>query len=187
MGQASALHALARVGHASQASERLAAVAAQIEGELALARAAHVEALAHGDAAGLEKASRSFEAMGADLLAAEAAADGAVAERRRGGDPGQRRPPSGGPPASSSGARAPSRPRSRPWRCGPSCHPTAERETAVLAAGGQFNTAIADQLFLSRRTVENRLHHVYEKLGISGHDELAEALSPDTIALTATH
>jgi DNA-binding CsgD family transcriptional regulator len=56
----------------------------------------------------------------------------------------------------------------------------AERETAVLAAGGRSNTEIADQLFLSRRTVENRLHRVYEKLGISGRDELAEALSPDT-------
>jgi DNA-binding CsgD family transcriptional regulator len=51
----------------------------------------------------------------------------------------------------------------------------------VLAAGGRSNTEIAEQLFLSRRTVENRLHRVYEKLGISGRDELAEALSPDTL------
>ena len=178
VGQASALHALARVGHASQASERLAAVAAQIEGELALARAAHVEALAHGDAAGLEKASRSFEAMGADLLAAEAAADGAVARRRAG--------------EMRAAAAAERRTASLVERCEGPVTPAlqavevraqltpAERETAVLAAGGRSNTAIADQLFLSRRTVENRLHRVYEKLGISGRDELAEALSPDT-------
>jgi DNA-binding CsgD family transcriptional regulator len=157
----------------------LAAVAAQIEGDLALARAAHVEALARGDAAGLEKASRSFEAMGADLLAAEAAADGAVARRRAG--------------ELRAAAAAERRTASLVERCEGPVTPAlqavevraqltgAERETAVLAAGGRSNTEIAEQLFLSRRTVENRLHRVYEKLGISGRDELAEALSPDTL------
>jgi DNA-binding CsgD family transcriptional regulator len=55
----------------------------------------------------------------------------------------------------------------------------AERETALLAAAGQTNRAIAEQLYLSSRTVENRLHRVYEKLGISGRADLAEALGVD--------
>lgn len=84
VGLASALHALARLGRAEQVCDRLAAVIQLIEGDLAPARAAHAEALAHGDATGLEKMSRSFEAIGADLLAAEAPADGAVGRRRAG-------------------------------------------------------------------------------------------------------
>jgi DNA-binding CsgD family transcriptional regulator len=55
----------------------------------------------------------------------------------------------------------------------------SERETAVLAAGGRTNREIAELLFLSPRTVENRLQRVYEKLGISGRTELDEALTTD--------
>ncbi len=53
---------------------------------------------------------------------------------------------------------------------------TAEREVALLAASGRANKEIADQLGLSVRTVENRLHRIYEKLGIAGRPELAAAL-----------
>jgi DNA-binding CsgD family transcriptional regulator len=52
----------------------------------------------------------------------------------------------------------------------------AEREVAMLAAAGRANRDIADQLGLSVRTVENRLHRIYEKLGVSGRPELAAAL-----------
>lgn len=49
----------------------------------------------------------------------------------------------------------------------------SERETALLAAAGRSNREIAAQLFLSSRTIGNRLQRLYEKLGISG---LAETL-----------
>jgi DNA-binding NarL/FixJ family response regulator len=39
----------------------------------------------------------------------------------------------------------------------------AEHETAVLTAAGYSNKAIADELVLSVRSVENRLQRVYEK------------------------
>jgi DNA-binding CsgD family transcriptional regulator len=52
----------------------------------------------------------------------------------------------------------------------------AELETAQLAAAGHSNREIADMLFVSVRTVENRLYKIYEKLGISGRGSLAEAL-----------
>jgi DNA-binding CsgD family transcriptional regulator len=154
--------------------DRLDAVAARIEGDLAPARAAHGDALAHGDATGLEKVSHTFEAMGADLLAAEAAADAAVARRRAG--------------ETREAAAAEQRAGFLAERCEGPVTPAlqavelrarltpAERETAVLAASGRSNVEIADELYLSRRTVENRLHRVYEKLGISGRDELADAL-----------
>ena len=54
----------------------------------------------------------------------------------------------------------------------------AERETALLAAGGRANKEIAEQLHLSPRTVENRLQRVYDKLGVGGRGELAGALAP---------
>jgi DNA-binding NarL/FixJ family response regulator len=56
----------------------------------------------------------------------------------------------------------------RPHACG--------SDAAELAAHGCSNKAIAAELVLSVRSVENRLQHVYEKLAISGRAELTEAL-----------
>jgi len=174
VGAAAALHGLARLGRAADVADRLAAVAARIDGDLAPARAEHARALAAGDAGGLDAVSRRFEAMGADLLAAEAAADRAVvlrragdqraaaAAERRSGDLAERCENPVTPALQAAETRA---------RLTP-----AERETAVLAAAGRTNKEIAAQLVLSTRTVENRLQRVYEKLGISGRAELAAEL-----------
>jgi hypothetical protein len=81
---AAAVHGMARLGHAKQVMSRLAALAGQIEGELAPARLAHSQCLTRRDPIGLDNALVGFEAMGADLLAAEAAADAAVAWRQAG-------------------------------------------------------------------------------------------------------
>ena len=48
----------------------------------------------------------------------------------------------------------------------------AERRVAKLAAAGRTNREIADELFLSVRTVEGHLSHVYTKLGIHSRIEL---------------
>jgi DNA-binding CsgD family transcriptional regulator len=177
VGAAEALHALARLGRATQVHQRLHEVAARIDGDLAPLRAVHAEALARRDAAALEKVSLDFETMGADLLAAEASADAAVARRRA----GQRR----------EATAAQRRTAILVERCEdpvtPALHRTeararltpAERETAGLAASGRSNKQIAEQLFLSPRTVENRLQRTYQKLGISGRTELSEALAPE--------
>jgi DNA-binding CsgD family transcriptional regulator len=177
VGAAAALHGLARLGRAAEVHRRLHDVAASIDGDLAPLRAAHAEALAHGDADALEKVSLDFETMGADLLAAEASADAAVARRRA----GERR----------EATAAERRAAILAERCEnpvtPALHRTeararltpAERETAVLAASGRSNKQIAEELFLSPRTVENRLQRTYHKLGISGRTELSAALTND--------
>jgi DNA-binding CsgD family transcriptional regulator len=52
----------------------------------------------------------------------------------------------------------------------------AERRVAALAAAGQTNREVAAALFLSERTVESHLTHVYAKLGIRSRTELARSL-----------
>jgi DNA-binding NarL/FixJ family response regulator len=52
----------------------------------------------------------------------------------------------------------------------------AERDTAELAARGFSNKAIAEELVLSVRSVENRLQRAYEKLGINSREGLESAL-----------
>ena len=147
----------------------------QGQDERAPTRLAHTQSLARLDPIGLDNASVAFEAMGADLLAAEAAADAAVAWRQA-GDPRR-------------GAAQERRAATLAERCEGATTPAlqavetrsmltpAERETALLAAAGHSNKQIADQLSLSVRSIENRLQHVYEKLGLSGRDQLSETLS----------
>ncbi len=53
----------------------------------------------------------------------------------------------------------------------------SERRVAELAADGQSNPEIAQGLFVTRKTVETHLGHVYRKLGISGRAELGRALA----------
>lgn len=73
-------------------------------------------------------------------------------------------------------AAAGSRPRGV-VRTGVASLTASEARTAALAADGLNNNEIAERLFVTRRTVETHLTHAYEKLGIKGRRELAEALS----------
>jgi DNA-binding CsgD family transcriptional regulator len=54
-----------------------------------------------------------------------------------------------------------------------------EREVARLAAGGLTNKAIAERVFVSRKTVEANLARAYRKLGITSRAQLARALDAD--------
>lgn len=51
-----------------------------------------------------------------------------------------------------------------------------EREIALLAAEGRTSRQIADQLYLSVRTIDNHLQRAYTKLGVAGRSQLADAL-----------
>jgi DNA-binding CsgD family transcriptional regulator len=174
IGAASALHGLARLGHARDVAARLAVLASDIDGVLVAARAGYASAVAAGDSEALQGVCGDFEEMGAILYAAEASAEAAVLLRRAG---------------SARAAAAAERKAARLLaRCeGAVTPPVAiigarvwltpgELDTAVQAATGRSNKQIAGHLHVSVRTVESHLQRAYEKLGISGRHELADAL-----------
>ena len=53
-----------------------------------------------------------------------------------------------------------------------------EEEVAHLAVVGLNNSDIAERLFLSVRTVETHLAHVYTKLGIRSRAQLVDTMAP---------
>jgi len=53
---------------------------------------------------------------------------------------------------------------------------TREQEIAALVATGRRSRAIADELFLSHRTVETHLARIYRKLNVSSRTALAHLL-----------
>jgi len=57
----------------------------------------------------------------------------------------------------------------------------SERRVAQLAAGGLSNREIAQQLFVTTRTVEGHLTHAYQKLAITTREQLPGALASPTI------
>jgi DNA-binding CsgD family transcriptional regulator len=177
VAQAAALHDLARIGHAKRVLPELAGLAGQMDGELIVARLGHTRALVDSDPDALEQASAGFERIGSDLYAGEAAIDAAVAWRaagdtRRSSTAEQRGLVLVG---RCEGASTPGL-----QRVGMRVSLTpAERETAMLAASGRSNREIAAELYISVRTVENRLQQVYQKLGVSSRAQLAACFSLD--------
>jgi DNA-binding CsgD family transcriptional regulator/Tfp pilus assembly protein PilF len=59
----------------------------------------------------------------------------------------------------------------------------SERRVAQLAAAGLANRDIAQQLFITTRTVEGHLTHVYHKLDITSREQLTDALATRDIDL----
>jgi DNA-binding CsgD family transcriptional regulator len=53
----------------------------------------------------------------------------------------------------------------------------SERRVADLAAAGRANREIAQELFVTPKTVENHLGRIYTKLGIAGRRDLARVLA----------
>jgi DNA-binding CsgD family transcriptional regulator len=169
-----ALHDLARFGRGMDAVPRLDQIATQAGPGLIGLRADHARAIAAADAAALERVSASFAGMGADLLAAEAAAQAGAAWN------GAARTRAGSAATQSAirflaacqGAVTPSlRSIDEGVRL-----TFAERRTAALAAEGRSNRSIAAELHLSVRTVEHRLQRVYAKTGAAGRSGLAGVL-----------
>lgn len=166
--EATALHALVRLGRPSAAGERLAELAASANSPLWSAFAAHAEAAATANPYGLAEASTTFEKLGAGLLAAEAAfAAAALAE---GGD----------------AFRAAARAQALAGRCEGARTPglrvalrapeltLREQQVATLAAEGFTSKAIAERLVVSPRTVESHLYRVFTKLGVTDRAQLAD-------------
>jgi DNA-binding NarL/FixJ family response regulator len=68
------------------------------------------------------------------------------------------------------------RPR-RPVSRGPAALTRSELQVARLAAEGRSNLEIAEELFVTQRTVETHLTSVYRKLGLTGRRGLRAALT----------
>jgi DNA-binding CsgD family transcriptional regulator len=177
--EAFALHDLARFGDALQAAGRLRDLAGSIDGALVRAMAAHADGLARRDGVALDAAAAAFAELGCSLYAAEAAAAAAGTHRAA----GQR----------SSAAASANRAHTWTDRCSGVWTPALadadhdddltarEREVATLAARRLPDQEIADQLFVSVRTVHAHLRSAYAKLGISGRSELAAILGTETL------
>ena len=168
------LHDVARVGEAKAVAGRLSELTEVVDGDLVQAFAEHAVALTIGSATALEGAAKSFEALGAILLAAEAANAAAGAYHASG---------------SVRQAKALTRESGRLLRlCRAERSPLVvtvaasisltkrELEIALLAAKGTSSKAIAERLHVSVRTVENHLQQVYTKLGVTNRVALEAAL-----------
>jgi DNA-binding CsgD family transcriptional regulator len=174
IGATSALHGLARLGRARDVAARLSALAEDVDGDLVAGRAAYANAVVARDAEALEKVSQDFEQLGAILYAAEACAEAVVILRRAG--------------KAREAAAAEQKAARLLARCEGAATPPVqtimarvrlspgELDTALQAAAGRTNRQIASDMNLSIRTVENHLQRVYEKLGVSGRHDLADAL-----------
>jgi DNA-binding CsgD family transcriptional regulator len=175
VGATSALHDLARLGRAGDVCARISALASEVDGDLASARAAYARAVAARDHALLSRTARAFEDMGAKLYAAEARAE-AAAILRRGGK--AREATAAGRMAAR--LRACCEGAATPAVGGVTAraHLTpAELDVARQAAAGHSNKQIASDMQLSVRTVESHLLRAYQKLGISRRHDLAGALA----------
>lgn len=161
----------ARLGAATEVRHEVAALARQVEGELASAWATYVAASAVAAPAELAAAEHELAAGSWTLLAAETATMLAAAQRRAGDG--------------RSAVAAHQRARALAARCDDAATPVLrtvdavaplsarEQEVTRLAAGGLSNAEIAERLGLSVRTVGNHLQNAYVKLGASGRHELA--------------
>ncbi len=172
--EAWALYDIVRLGEDEASLARLRELASTLDGAFMPARVAHAEALASLDPEQFEAAADAFEAIGAMLYGAEAAAGAARAFARQGlarreAEAVQR---AGRLAGECEGARTPA------LQVSNETTPLTrrEREVAELAARGLTSKGIAEKLFVSTRTVENHLQRAYEKLGVRGRPELAEVL-----------
>ena len=163
------LHDAVRFGHPELVLSPLEDLVPVTEGELIPSLAHHARMLRERDPSGLEDVSQRFEAMGADLFAAESAAQASHLHTRTGATDRARTTRKRALVLAGSGARCPTL---WLWISRPGSLTDRELEIARLAADGWSDRDIAEQLTISPRTVGNHLTSVYDKLDISGRDEL---------------
>ncbi|MEG3636273.1 LuxR C-terminal-related transcriptional regulator [Micromonospora palythoicola] len=182
--EALVLHDLVRLGQAATqtgprcsdgdrrtVAQRLTELSEQVDGELPPLLARHARASADGLPEGLLGAADGFAERGLDLLAAEAVAEAVhLLRQRRSPELGYARQRLGALLAGCDMVHTPALQAATPTLT------DREWQVARLAAVGGTSRAIAEQLFLSARTVENHLQRVYTKLGVTSRAELRVAL-----------
>jgi DNA-binding NarL/FixJ family response regulator len=166
----SALHDAARFGDLTSL-QRLVDVAHNIGGRLAELHAAYASALLASNAAELYSAAERFEAVGALLSAADAAAQAAVLfraadDRRQALDAAATADRLA---AACGGVHTPAlEMASQPLPLSP-----REREIASFVSQGLSNRDIADRLVVSTRTVEGHIYRACIKLDVTDREGLA--------------
>jgi DNA-binding CsgD family transcriptional regulator len=168
---------IARLGGAAEVTDRLAELEGLCDGPFAAARARLAAALAQEDPGALQAVAEKLEALGAFLLAAEAASTAAALWLRT---DRTRQATAASHQAQACAARCPGArtPLLTPASSAPVSKTLTKREhqVALLAAAGTTSKDIAEALHLSVRTVDNHLQHVYAKLGITHRGHLARSL-----------
>ena len=183
VGEANCLYELVRLDRAEEVSKRFAEVGAESQGDLIAAFAAHAHAAATDDAVALADAGERLAGMGLNLYASEAFAQASDAHRRTGD---QRTAARLLVRASELRAMCDDQVSASPvMDAGPVALTRREREIAVLAAQGLASKEIGDRLYISRRTAENHLAKVYDKLGVRTRIELARLLDGGVHALAS--
>lgn len=155
-------------------SARLQELASACDSPLVSGRARQVAAASAHNAQELVSVADDFEELGAMLLAAEAmtaAADVLIrAGQRRASTAARQR--AGVLCAFCEGAATPG----LSYAAAAAVLSEREREIGMLAAKGLSSKDIAERLYLSVRTVNNHLEHIYTKLGITSRAGLAQTL-----------
>jgi len=168
-------HDAARYGAARTVRLPMREAVPHQDGTFAWSLLDHVSALGGGDAEALTEVARRFETQGALALAAEAAAEAALAQHT-GGRPRAARASA----ARAAAIQARCEGELPPWLVGAGLVvplTSRERQIAVLAARGRSDADIAARLGISVRTVQTHLGRVYDKLGISSRTRLGPALA----------
>jgi len=199
-GAALALLGLGDVRRARESAEAELADVRQFGGRRALGIALRVTGLAHGGAKGLALLEESAAALGGSPAALELA--GSLIEwgaaLRRAGQRSRARELllQGLDGAARCGAQplaarareelriAGARPR-RDWSVGVEALTPSELRIARLARDGLTNREIAQELYVSIKTVEGHLARAYGKLGITSREALERALEPEKTRVSA--
>ena len=173
-----AAHDAARYTAAAEAVQLAATAAERVDGPLHPCLSDYASARAADDPRALTALSARFEALGTTVYAAEASYAAARAYRAAGD----------GRAAAVATVRATilharCENAAIPWAAGFQTGEVLtprEQQIALLAAAGDPDGAIAIELEISVRTVQNHLARVYRKLWISGRRDLPDALACST-------
>ena len=167
------LHEAVMFGHPVEAAGHLTEIANSSGSPTLSSFAAQASALENADPTALTRVATSFAARGELLFAARAYRQAAELHHQRG------KPTLAARATTAAQHLKPDLPGLGTW--GPETeqphHLTPrEAEIARLAATGLTSQQIADQLFISARTVDNHLATTYTKLGIHSRDDLTSVL-----------
>ena len=183
VGEMFLAYELCRLDRAEEVVNRMNDLATDTQGELLPTMARHARSIVADDPDQLSDTAEHFASSGLHLYASEAAAHASEASRRAGDQ------------------RAASRSLNRAAElrllcdgvvsqapildAGPVVLTRREREIAMLAAQGLASKEIGERLFISRRTAENHLAKVYDKLGVRTRAELSRLLDGGVAALAS--